>query len=640
MTRSEITTTKLSLAGFIVILLVAWLCYQPALTGDFQLDDRGNLSGLAAVDDRDSAIGFIMSGVAGPTGRPLALLSFALQADAWDDNPRAFIAANIAIHLMNAAILAACLFQLSLLMGTRRDRAALIGVLAAGVWVLMPLAASATLLIVQRMTMLSATFTFLGLLGYLLARGRVETAPRSALVWMGASLALGTSLGTLSKETGILLPFYVLAIEATLLSTPASVPRRYWRLLQVLFLGIPVALIVGYLVLNASYTESAIARRGFDGWERLLTQSELLWVYLKKALVGTPSTLGVFQESPDLNRGLFEPATLLSVAMWIAVAVAGFVYRRRWPLLAFAIAWYLSGHILESTVLQLELYFEHRNYVPIVGPVFAVVASLLLVERWPAWTAITLVSCYLAISALMLVQIAAMSGESSTSSRYWAHKYPGSVRAVMTMATYQLAEEGALRTLTTLDEFVLRNPQHSYLRIQELNLRCLAMPAADHGVVIEQLHRQLPSAEFTLTTGTMLSQLFDTISSRQCNGVDTQTLLAIAASVLENQRYATFRSYRQFHYRLNAAVARKEGRIEEAINFVEQAIAAQPSSELNMMMVTALGSIGDYDAARDFIDAALLHAPTNPVRSFQWRRDLHILRDYIDELERYSLQQE
>src|SRR5690606_17359807 len=45
--------------------------------------------------------------------------------------------------------------------------------------------------------------------------------------------------------------------------------------------------------------------------------------------------------------------------------------RRRQPALSFAIAWFLAGHALESTIFPLELVYEHRNYLPAVGPLLA-----------------------------------------------------------------------------------------------------------------------------------------------------------------------------------------------------------------------------------------------------------------------------
>jgi hypothetical protein len=639
-TRTRLTPTHFSLAGFAIVLLLAWFCYRPALSGDFLLDDVANLSGLQYVEDTHTLLEFVLSGSAGPTGRPVALWTFGLQADQWQQGAEAFLRVNVLIHLLNAALLAAFLFLLTRAQGYTRDRSALVGIAAASVWVLMPLLATASLLPVQRMTTLSASFMLAGLLGYLLARARIESHPGRALIGMGASLALGGSLAILTKESGLLMPLYVLALEATLLRAPRSIARQRWRVLQGLFLGVPALVVLTYLAANAGYAEWAVAKRGFTGWERLLTEAQLLWVYLQKALVGLPSALGIYQGTPEVSPGLRDPVTLLAVTAWLLVMGVAVVYRRRWPLFGIAVAWFIAGHLLESTVLPLELYFEHRNYLPIVGPVYAVTAAVLLKGSIARRAAFVIAPVYLLLSAMWLYQFASIMGEPSASSRYWAHRYPDSVRAVTNLATYQLAEEGPVRTLNTLDRFVLQHPQHAYLRIQELNLRCIAMPAAKHDRVVEQLQDALPSSEFTLTAGNMLSQLFDTLVARDCNGVDTQTLLDLADRLLTNPRYAAVPGYVQFHYRLLAGVAMQQGQLQDAIAFVEKAMEVMPSSELNMMLGTALASAGEYQRAREFIDAALAKAPRNPMRALQWTRELENLREYVDAVERYSEEQE
>ena len=69
--------------GFGLILLLAWYCYSASFGAAFQLDDQANLSGLATVSDWQTGVNFVTTGGAGPTGRPLALLTFALQAAQW-----------------------------------------------------------------------------------------------------------------------------------------------------------------------------------------------------------------------------------------------------------------------------------------------------------------------------------------------------------------------------------------------------------------------------------------------------------------------------------------------------------------------------------------------------------------------------
>ena len=60
---------------------------------------------------------------------------------------------------------------------------------------------------VQRMTMLSGTFTLLGLILYVIGRERIgDSRWRTGLLISSVRLGLGTILGVLSKENAALLP--------------------------------------------------------------------------------------------------------------------------------------------------------------------------------------------------------------------------------------------------------------------------------------------------------------------------------------------------------------------------------------------------------------------------------------------------
>ena len=640
MIASPANQHRIALLGFCVALFVAWVCYRPAIGGAFQLDDQANLSGLAFVEDAESAWDFILSGTAGPTGRPLALATFAWQADSYSDGAGAFISTNIFIHLVNAIVLAGCLFQLALMRSIARHQAAIIAAIAASFWVLLPLLATASMLVAQRMTTLSAMFVLLGLAGYLHARTRIDITPKRALAGMTGSLVAGTVFAALCKESGLLLPVFVVVIESTLLERPANVAARLWRTWQIVMLFAPLTLLLVFLASVVSYTDYAIARRGFNGWERLLTETRLLWSYLHKAVLGLPSQLGIFQGSPAVSRSLFEPLTLLASLAWIVSATLGIVWRRRYPLAAFAVLWFLAGHLLESTVIPLELYFEHRNYLAIAGPVFALIAMAVLARPQLRRSALVVAAVALCMNAYWLYGFATLWGQPSAAARFWANQYPDSVRAVTTLATYQLTEEGPLTTLQTLDRYIIDHPQHAYLRIQELNLLCRIAPDQDHDQVIERLNRRLPTVTFTYTAGTMLSELFSASASTGCASVTPQTVAELADQLRNNPRYSKDNLYNQFHFKLLAGIARYQGNYDATIDYLQKAIAAKPSSELNMMMVTALAGAGDFDAANEFIEDAHKRGPANPVRAIRWRRDLDGLLAYVTELEKSTRENE
>jgi hypothetical protein len=638
-TNNIVRQNRFTLVGFCAVLAFAWFCYQPAISGAFQFDDEFNLGGLAEIDNAQSAFNFIFSGISGPTGRPLALASFALQAEQWEQGASAFLRVNILIHLVNAALLALCLYQLSLQRAVARYEAALVAAAAASLWVLMPLLAGASLFVVQRMTTLSAMFMLLGLSGYLFARSKMNDGPKRAIAGMSASLITGTVLAALCKESGLLLPVLVLVLEATVLERPSGVTARDWRMWQLIFLVSPLVLLLVYLASWLDYPDARVASRGFNAWERLLTETRVLWIYLSKALVGIPSQLGNYQNVPTLSRSLTDPTTFLACFVWLALLLASIAWRHRYPLFAVAVLWYLGGHLIESTVVPLELYFEHRNYVPIIGPLFALSSILCVRPARHRRIANVLVLVLALVNAWFLYSFSTLSGQPSLAARYWAATYPDSQRAVGRMARYQLAEEGPERAIETLNTFLTTHPEYAYLRIPVLQMWCHYSLDQDQGQVVDQLHRELPNVDFMYSAAVMLFELYSTVSRTNCKEVNLETVASLATTLRGNPRYTNEPLYNHAYQKLLAAVARQQGDYDAVVDHLRQAITHMPRANLNHMMVEALLDGGKFDAARAFIDDAETLAPVHPVKAMIWQRDLDGLREFIRQSEQIAATQ-
>ncbi|MDE1980303.1 MAG: hypothetical protein KGI86_13395, partial [Betaproteobacteria bacterium] len=278
----------LPLASLAAMLALAWLAYWPGRTGPFLFDDFSNLAPLGDYGQIDTwwkVVAFLTSGFAGPTGRPLSLATFLLDARNWPAAPEAFKLTNVAFHLLNGVLLAGLSAALARALGLARQPAAWVGVLSAGLWLLDPFWVSTTLYVVQRMAMLAATFVFAGLWGYahgrsLLAQGR----RRAAYVWMSVSLALGTLLAVLSKENGALLPVLAWVLEALVFDrqhTAVAQGGRTFLVWRWVFIRLPALAVLGYLAtfLPGLWT-GAMAGRDFTPLERLLTESRIVWTYL------------------------------------------------------------------------------------------------------------------------------------------------------------------------------------------------------------------------------------------------------------------------------------------------------------------------------------------------------------------------
>jgi len=366
-------------AVFLLCLLVlAWCCYLPGVRGGFLFDDFHNLDALGmygGVHDWKTLYSYVHSGMAGPSGRPLALLSFLLDDNTWPSFAPWFKITNLWIHLSCGLLL--CWVNLLIFRQMRfaEDVAEWLAVIAAAFWFLHPLMLSTTLYVVQRMAQLATFFVLAGFVGYLKGRALLGTRPRWAYWWMSCSLVLGTLLGGLSKENGFLFPMMVLVFEFCLASRiQAQAPDRKW---QGCFLWAPSVAIFLYLASLIDFSAHPWVERNFNQPERLMTEARIVWEYIRYLFLPQIEGNGLFQDGIEISRGLISPwRTLPAVIGIIALLLLGLVVRKKRPLLSFAILSFFVGHLLESTVIGLEPYFEHRNYLAAIFVFLPVVVFL------------------------------------------------------------------------------------------------------------------------------------------------------------------------------------------------------------------------------------------------------------------------
>ncbi|OZB58604.1 MAG: hypothetical protein B7X31_13375 [Thiomonas sp. 13-66-29] len=477
------------------LLMAAWLAYWPGRTGAFLFDDFSNLAPLGdygRIDAWWKVVAFLTSGFAGPTGRPLALATFLLDARNWPASAEAFKLTNVALHLLNGALLAGLCAALARALGLARRPAAWAGVLAAGLWLLDPFWVSTTLYVVQRMAMLAATFTFAGLWGYahgraLLAQGR----RRSGYAWMSVSLTLGTLLATLSKENGALLPLLAWVLEALVFDRAGKAGEQggplllWWRRV---FIVLPALLVLGYLAtfLPGLWTGAA-AGRDFTPLQRLLTESRIVWTYLGDIWLARTHDGGLFHDDIAISTGLLHPWSTLFAVLGI-LGLAGFAaWSRRargpvWAAAGVAVAFYLAGQVMESTWLQLELAFEHRNYLPaglmflplaialvrVAAPRQANARAAIPIGRWSVWLAAGL----LALMALQTARRADVWGKPFQQALVWAHEHPDSPRAQGYLANFWSQTGNDAEAARLLDAALRRHPRSLILLINRAGVAC------------------------------------------------------------------------------------------------------------------------------------------------------------------------
>ncbi len=355
--------------------------FWASLQGHFVFDDHVNIVGNPALkpglDFWSSVMSAAASSISSPLGRPFSMASFAFNLYFFGDSAYSFKVTNLLIHLANSLLVFVLVRQLLHCLEAAAtpspSRAWAPAAATAAAWALHPLNATPALYVVQRMTSLSAFFLFAALALYLYGR-RVKG--RRALWAIGVSLLVCWPAAVLSKETGLLLPAYIFLCEWLLSGSLRKLSRAVkWSSLAF------VAGLLSFLCWsNWEFITRGYGVRDFDLLERLMTQARVLWFYVRQLLLPAPHLFGLFHDDIPVSRGLLDPReTLPAILAWFALAVIAFRQRARRPLFTFAVFWFLASHSLESTLLPLEMAYEHRNYVASMG-IILWLCSL----AWPA----------------------------------------------------------------------------------------------------------------------------------------------------------------------------------------------------------------------------------------------------------------
>lgn len=427
------------LVRFLVALAVSALligAYSPGLEGGFFFDDEANIllpEGIRLeIISSESIRDAVAAGKSGPSGRPVSVLSFALNYYLSGFDPFAFKATNLAIHAVNGLLVFLLALRLlaSSLPATKQHKALIAAGFLATLWLLHPIQLLPVLHAAQRMTSLSALFLFAALLLHMRAR---ERRSRASAIEMALAWGVLWPLSFFSKESGVLFPFFALAWELIVRCRVQGGLDRFARRFAVLA-GLTLAAGAIYALLPAGqWLWAGYRLRDFTLSERLLTEGRVLWFYLGLMALPRLEALGLYHDDIPLSTGLFEPwATIPALLGLAGLCLLAWRFRKSMPLVSFGVAWFFVGHALESTVLPLEIAHEHRNYVPLFG--FLLAAAALLARALEAGGSRRTVGLALAaVSLLYFPFVTALRahqfGEDGRRTQIEAQHHRGSARA-------------------------------------------------------------------------------------------------------------------------------------------------------------------------------------------------------------------
>ena len=457
----------LLILGIVVLpLFTLW----PGLSGPFLFDDEPNLSALKVLQgevSQNNLENYLAEKSAGPTGRPLSMLSFLLNDVYWPSEPASFKYTNLLIHILNGLLLAWLVLAIVRQWTGKLDQHHIVlSLLVAAFWVLNPYQLSSVMYVIQRMAQLSALCVLAGLLLYMSGRRFLASGDSTkgyGLVWLG--YLVGAGVGALSKENAAL--FFLLVPLFEWLLFPVVGAGRERPLLLKATLALPA---LAMLVVLGSYFFSTYAYewfRDFSLSERLMSQGRALGYYLWRYLIPGVGYVGLYADGFEKSVGLLQPvSTLIWIVIHVLIIALAVAYARRLPLLSLGVLFFYVAHSMESGAIALELFFEHRNYLPSM----LLLLGVLHIPRQKA-VIIAMVPVLLVCAGLQYLQATFWGNERNLNAIMMVEN-PTSERALVVYANYLERQGDLAGSLMVMRQYIDQYPYGMDVALNAVKMAC------------------------------------------------------------------------------------------------------------------------------------------------------------------------
>lgn len=364
-------------------MAAALAVYWPGLSGPFLFDDYSNIEAVNdwLAGEQGLTMTLLPNASSVVYSRPVSMASFVLSAWLGGSDPFAYKFGNLLVHLACGALIFVVLRRVLSEDRTLSVQARTGAAFLAAVWLLHPLHASTVLYVVQRMAQLSTLFTLLAVAVYLVGRRRlIAGQARSAAGLLFVAFPLLLITGLLSKQNAAIAPFLCVVLEVAYFGA-----QRESRRMVLAFFGtftlVPAIAVFALLLIAPQSLLAGYGDWDFTLGQRLLTQPRALLDYIGLTVLPDGPRMGIYTDDFPVSTGLFDPpATLFALGVLIAITVTAIALRRRAPSVFAGWGFFLVAHGVESSFLPLEMYYEHRNYLPSAGLLLALAGLLGLIS--------------------------------------------------------------------------------------------------------------------------------------------------------------------------------------------------------------------------------------------------------------------
>jgi len=370
-TSSYGPVAKHSLFVLFGILLLLCASYSNSLYSPPALDDNHTFIENPQTYVEDFSLSSLKSLAKTQFGisRWLPMISFAVDHHLGKGSITQYHITNILIHLLSTL---AVYFLINSITQTPLGNKACkyirpehISLLVAALWSLNPVQTNAVTYLVQRMASMCALFYLTAITCFIQARlARIKW--KQLLLYFFTIFF--TVLAFLSKENAATIFITMFLIEIyffspnRLLYFLKRIKTYQWIIIALIVIAI-LPVFTGYLW--PKYT--GYTGRHFTIAERLFTEGRIIVFYISLLLLPIPSRMNL-EHDFIISHSLFSPInTLLSTMLLSVLLIYAYRSRKNNILMSFGIIFFFLNLAIESTVIPLELAFEHRLYLPSVG---------------------------------------------------------------------------------------------------------------------------------------------------------------------------------------------------------------------------------------------------------------------------------
>lgn len=613
------------------ILIVTWFLYKAGLNGGFIFDDYNNLNKLNGFQNEitlEKLQRYLGESSAGPLKRPISVFSFLIDAQSWPAKPYSFKRTNLIIHLINGSLLFLLLVTLFKYKNFSVNKSLYIAGFSAFMWLAHPFLVSTTLYIVQRMAMLPLMFMLLGFAIYLTARKKYQVshgAKGHLLLFL--SVYLMTFLAVLSKENGIVFIWLVALFEVFIVQWYLQF-KLLSKNMSLWLLKLPSIAVVALFIIQIPGFINGYDIREFSMTERLLTQGRAVSKYIYHLLLPGYFTDGVFTDGFKHSTGLLKPiSTLFSWVFVLGLLFIAWFKRKTWVWFSFVVFFFFIAQIIESTIVPLELYYEHRVYV---ASVFLPVALVMMVLKLSENSKVFLIIPVLI--SLLIAGMTYMRTDIWSNNLQYHHltmnKYPESVRAITSTAS--LYESlGLIGDAVSMLEEGSTKHDNLELTFNKVALYChLNRIEQSHIKEVTELLRTIP---YIKNDQSPFVNMVRIIATSQCLGDESITAIKTIVKAAEKNPNSQKVFLKSLLLYMRADLTRQQGLYDHAVKLYLDSFGLS-KNEFRLMHSAIISLVDDqqYEHAQQVLDYEKYLYEKEYKYKFDWLRYDEMISELSD----------